>query len=218
LRFRYHFAHYCGVGWHDTSTAVPIKSEELRAHESVSTFKQLAFAAGLAAVGLGGLVLAAPTTLLLRWALGAALGLSFFNAMDSAMKLVYIHCCNVKVQGLFGDFSRVHTLRTFWGQYWNIPIIDLLGNGVYKPLAGATGSSLAKVAVFAVSGMGHTYALNCIGQPRWVQVSIMSFFLLQVPVLALEAALGLRGKAWTLGALAMCLPLAIEPFLVTAGL
>ena len=207
----------CGVGWHDTSTAVAIESEQERSLETSANARQLLWALAAGVGSLAGLTLLRPASMLMRWSLGSALMFAFFHLIDAAMRVAYACCCGVKVESIFGDLSRVNSLRSFWAHYWNRPIISLLGNGVYAPLRPIVGAPLAKLAVFIASGLGHTYALNCTGSPLWIQASVMMFFVYQVPLLWVEASTGLRGKLWVFMALASGCPLFVEPFLATGG-
>jgi len=84
-------------------------------------------------------------------------------------------------------------------------------------LRDAVGSPLAKVAVFTVSGMGHTYAMNCTRQPIWMQAAMMSCFLIQLPLLAIEESFGFEGPIWLRACILIASPLFVEPLLATLG-
>ena len=91
----------------------------------------------------------------------------------------------------------------------------VLLEGVYIPVYTVFGSRLiARVCVFVVSGLGHTYALNCTQQPLWMQASMMGGFLVQLPLLAVEEACELAGsKTWLQFALFVTSFFFVEPLL-----
>ena len=64
---------------------------------------------------------------LIRWVFGSVLFASFFSAMDAVIPAVYVECCDVTVDGIFGKFgARGVTLAVFWGNVWNRPVNKLL--------------------------------------------------------------------------------------------
>jgi hypothetical protein len=74
--------------------------------------------------------------------------------------------------------------------------------------------TIAKLMVFLVSASGHTYAISCGGSP-WPHLRAMfSFFMLQIPLLAMEEAFKFEGPARMVGSeLPLATPLFIEPCL-----
>ena len=77
---------------------------------------------------------------------------------------------------------------------------------------------LAKVMVFVVSGVCHSYFLFTGGRPFLHQWSMFSFFALQLVLLQLEDSLQLSGRVWVYGSQAMLCPLFLEPVLQFMGL
>jgi hypothetical protein len=73
--------------------------------------------------------------------------------------------------------------------------------------------TVAKLMVFVVSAAGHTYAISCGGSP-WPHLGAMfSFFIIQIPLLALEDKFQLEGLGWMLASEIPFAPLFIEPCL-----
>lgn len=97
---------------------------------------------------------------------------------------------------------------------------------------------IAKLMVFIVSGAGHTYAISCGGArfftkklfnwselivvfffiiiqgSPWSHLAAMfSFFMVQIPLIAAEDALGMNGMVWMLASEMPFAPLFIEPCL-----
>lgn len=126
----------------------------------------------------------------------------------------YAHL-DTEIESIFGNiWADATTLRQLWSVYWNRPTAKLLKDGVYRPIMRAGGNRhVASMLVFAVSGAGHTFALTCFGAPVASQLSMLGFFVLQLPLVYLEGALKLRGAAWTFGALALLSPLFVHPLL-----
>ena len=60
--------------------------------------------------------------------------------------------------------------------------------------------------------------MNCTQQPVRLQLSMMAFFMLQLPLLKFEEALQLHGVTWVFWILFALSPLFVEPLLVTSGL
>lgn len=218
-----------GCGWHDIRSARYIPHPNKRtvmAKEATLQFG-VAVLTGLTAASilhLGkpwdvklSLDLGTIVSMGIRWLSGCAMMISVFFIMDGLYLAAYTTCNGCEVDSIFGDWSKVNSLKAMWANYWNRPVGRMLASGVYKPLAPMLGTNVAKVAVFLVSGLGHVYGLNCCGGPVWVQLSMLFFFLAQVPCLAVEQALQLRGKVYVFLFGCLTAPLFLEPFLITAG-
>lgn len=114
------------------------------------------------------------------------------------------------------------SLAEFWGRRWNRVVGHWLFTAWYRPLAARGRPMLALLAAFVGSALLHLYFTWAAIGFGW-SLMIASFFLLQVPLLWLEAALGqarwprpLR-RAWTLSCLVLTSPLFVAPTLVTLG-
>ena len=52
----------------------------------------------------------------------------------------------------------------------------------------------------------------------WMQLSVLSFFMLQLPMMLVEESLGLKGTIWVFFAVYFTIPIFVEPMLATAGI
>ena len=112
------------------------------------------------------------------------------------------------------------SLAEFWGRRWNRVVGHWLLSALYRPLALRRQPVLAVLAAFVGSAALHQYFTWAAIGFGWSLV-MASFFLLQVPLLLLEAALGqprwprpLR-RAWTVACLVLSSPLFVGPTLMT---
>ena len=113
---------------------------------------------------------------------------------------------------IFGKrLFEADTLAEFWRE-WNLPVQRLLSNGVYKRALGRGFSqTTGRVLCFLVSGIGHAWPLLCAGAAGAELLQMTAFFLLQLPLLALESRLRLRCKHYLYGVLVLASPLFVNP-------
>jgi hypothetical protein len=112
------------------------------------------------------------------------------------------------------------SLAEFWGRRWNRVVGHWLFTALYRPLALRKQPVLAVLAAFGGSAILHQYFTWAAIGFSW-SLLMAGFFLLQVPLLLLEAALGqarwprpLR-RAWTVACLVLSSPLFVAPTLTT---
>ena len=156
----------------------------------------------------------------IRHVCGMCLGFGFFITFDTVPRLLWFVVANIHVSSIFGwaSYDEAGTsLRVFWSKFWNQPVAHMLVRGVYLPIRAEVGSPLAKVAVFVVSGMAHTYAMNCTHQPYWMQGSMMCCFLIQPFLLAIEEYGNIQGWLWLRFAIFVSSLFFVEPLLATLG-
>lgn len=67
--------------------------------------------------------------------------------------------------------------------------------------------------VFIASGAGHTYAISCGGSPWGHLAAMFSFFMVQIPLIAIEDLFSMKGIAWMMLSETPFAPLFIEPCL-----
>ena len=87
-----------------------------------------------------------------------------FNVFDLAYRLLIGAVHGIAVKSIMADdFWGNKTVAEIW-KGWNLPIQRLLASGVYQPLRKrGTPRPLARLCVFAVSGVGHIYPCYCAG-------------------------------------------------------
>jgi len=154
---------------------------------------------------------------LVRWGVGFWTLLSWFNAMDALPRALHFWADGHELRHISEDPWGARTLKDFWGRRWNVPVQEMLMSGVFKPISQMKWlpmrKTIAKLMVFVVSASGHTYAISCGGSPWRHLAAMYSFFMLQIPLLAMEDAFKLEGLGWMLGSELPLAPLFIEPIL-----
>jgi hypothetical protein len=159
----------------------------------------------------------------LRWPLrlGAGLVLCYFGVEGAlrAFELFY-RCFGLAPPLLHEHPILSRSLAEFWGRRWNRVVGHWLFRTFYRPLALRGHPALGLLATFGASALLHLYFTWAAIGPWWA-LAMAGFFLLQVPLLLLESALGqprwprpLR-HLWTAGCLLVTSPLFIAPTLVT---
>ena len=125
----------------------------------------------------------------------------------------------VPVEPLFNSPARATSLTEFWGRRWNLAFSRMTQLAVYRPLGPRVGRSAALAAAFLFSGLLHEVAISLpvdagYGGP-------LAYFSVQALLVLLErrarsrgyAPRGWWGRAWTIAALCLPLPLLFhEPF------
>jgi len=126
----------------------------------------------------------------------------------------------VPCEALFRAPVRSENLAEFWGRRWNLAFSEMTAIAVYRPLSPRAGRGAALFASFLVSGLLHEMAISLpvragFGLP-------LLYFATHGALVLVERALaragrpigGALGRAWTLAALALPLPLLFHrPFL-----
>jgi len=194
-------------GWHDVSNhSVVFRGPGFFAAEALRFFKWLALLLSCVAFelawgkrpSLNGRGLAVHFAG--RWAAGFFMMLGWFNAMDAMVRAMHFWSTEHEVRSLCHDPWSARTLKEFWGRRWNLPIQELLTRGVYLPIVRAkwlpARKLVGKAMVFVVSGLGHTYAVSCGGEPWLHLVAMFSFFVIQLPLILIEDAFALQGAWW----------------------
>lgn len=112
------------------------------------------------------------------------------------------------------------SLAEFWGRRWNRVVGHWLFGALYRPVALRGKPVLAVAAAFVGSAVLHQYFTWAAIGFDWSLI-MASFFLLQVPLVLIEAALGQQRwprplrRAWTVALLVLSSPLFVAPTLVT---
>jgi hypothetical protein len=165
----------------------------------------------------GGQLLSGAPRLAARWATGALFAYAAVELVVSAVIVLY-GLLGIDPRPLHDDPIRSKTLTEFWGRRWNRAVHGFLKQNVFLPVArrGYTGLGLA--LTFVVSAFIHfAFMLPAVGL-AWASV-MGAFFLLQLPFLWAERALGVTrwpvplARLWTLSLLLASSPLFVEPML-----
>jgi membrane bound O-acyltransferase family protein len=174
-------------------------------------------AGGFAGVYFGSHLLGGPLRLAVRWSAGAVF---LYMAVEVVVALVIL------VYGLLGidprpihdDPIRAKTIIEFWSRRWNRVVHGFLKQNIFAPVARRGHTELGLVLTFVVSGLIHfAFMLPAVGL-SWA-LMMGAFFLLQVPFLWAERALGVvrwstvPARLWTLTLLLGSSPLFVEPML-----
>ena len=173
--------------------------------------------AGWAGVYFSGQLLSGISQLLVRWATGALLLYSAVEIVVSAVILVY-RLLGIDPRPLHDDPIRSKTIGEFWGRRWNRAVHRFLKLNVFAPVARRGHTELGLALTFVVSGLFHfAFMVPAVGF-GWAAM-MGAFFVLQLPFLWVERALGVArwraplARAWTLGLLFVSSPLFVEPML-----
>jgi membrane bound O-acyltransferase family protein len=159
----------------------------------------------------------------LHWALrlGAGLVACYFGVEGALRTFEFCYRCFGLAPPLLHEHPILsRSLAEFWGRRWNRVVGHWLFRTFYRPLALRGHPVSSVLASFGASALLHFYFTWAAIGLRW-GLPMAGFFLLQVPLLLLESALGqarwprpLR-HLWTAGWLLVTSPLFIAPTLVT---
>lgn len=126
----------------------------------------------------------------------------------------------VDCRPLFRSPLHSRSLTEFWGRRWNLAFSEMTAVAVYRPVAARLGRPAATAVAFVFSGLLHELALSVpvragYGWP-------LLYFLLHGSLVLVERRwqrlgrpverYGLLARVWTLGWLALPLPLLFHPY------
>ncbi|MBI4816141.1 MAG: hypothetical protein HY791_07785 [Deltaproteobacteria bacterium] len=153
----------------------------------------------------------------MRWAFGVV---GIYATADA------IATCLVASHRLIGlEVPKIHdnpllarSIMEFWGRRWNLIVGQWLHEYCYRPLAARRHPFAGVVASFAASAFLHWYLIFV---PLGLSHSLVmtAFFLIQIPLIAIERKLRLATKPswaanlWTIGSLVLISGLFVDPFL-----
>jgi len=180
--------------------------------------RHLAGYAGLATFGTGLVLLGTDEgsglwPLCLLGGLFAVLGI--VQSVIDFVRLTHA-ACGVHVPPIQHEPLRAKSVREFWGLRWNRTVSDWLRAYTFLPLARRGAPALGIVAAFVVSALFHFYIVVV---PLGLAPALVMacFFLIQVPVIAIERV-AMRGRpaawrrAFAIVALLATSPLFTGPF------
>jgi hypothetical protein len=173
--------------------------------------------AGWAGVYFSSQLLSGALRLAVRWSAGALFAYTAVEVVVSAVIVLY-GLLGVDPRPLHDDPIRSKTIMEFWSRRWNRAVHRFLKQNIFAPVARRGYTELGMALTFVVSGFIHfAFMLPAVG-PGWATM-MGAFFLLQLPLLWAERALGVArwraplARAWTLTLLFVSSPLFVEPVL-----
>jgi hypothetical protein len=179
----------------------------------------------VSAVALFALTRAPALSLGLRWPLrmlaGSALAYGCIEVTTDAIRFLHL-CVGLDVPAVQRAPILSLSLREFWGRRWNLPVSAWLKQFVFRPLARRGYGGWGLLAAFLVSGLFHGWMVAP-GIGTKDAGTLCLFFIVQGPLVLLEAPLGVRGwppfaaRAWTFGWLLGTSPLFLGPLLPVIG-
>ncbi|WNG33549.1 hypothetical protein F0U61_07890 [Archangium violaceum] len=174
-------------------------------------------AAGFVGVYYGSQLSSSTLRLGLRWGFGALFTYTAVEVVVSGVILFY-SALGIDPRPLHDDPILSRTIAEFWGRRWNRAVHRFLKLNVFAPVARRGYTELGLVLTFVVSALFHfTFMLPAVGPGLAAMMG--AFFLLQLPFLWAERALGVAqwkeplARAWTLTLLFVSSPLFVEPVL-----
>lgn len=170
-----------------------------------------------AAVDLGSEHLSGGLRLAVRWSAGAVF-LYTGVELGAALIILFYGLLGIDPRPLHDDPILSRSISEFWTRRWNQVVHRFLKMNAFAPMARRGYPEWGLVLAFLLSAAFHfLFMLPPVG-PFWAGM-MGAFFLLQMPFLWLERALGvvrwptLLGRAWTLTLLLGSSPLFVEPVL-----
>jgi hypothetical protein len=169
-------------------------------------------AAGLALV-LGARVVFAHTrslalaTVVLLPALSLTLHFGVFGVLAGLWR-----CAGASTARLFRNPLRSRSLAEFWSERWNLAFSEMTAVAVYRPVAAGLGRNAGLLAAFVASGLAHEAAISLPVRAGY-GLPLLYFVLHGVLVLVeqrWDPPLA-WARLWTLGTLALPLPLLFHP-------
>lgn len=173
--------------------------------------------AGWTGVYFGSHLLSGATRLAVRWGAGVVF---VYTAVETVVSVVILFygLIGVDPRPLHDDPIRSRTITEFWSRRWNRAVHRFLKQNFFAPMARRGHTELGMVLAFIASALIHFgFMLPAVGAP-WAGM-MGAFFLLQLPFLWAERALGVvrwrppLARIWTLGLLLVSSPLFVEPVL-----
>lgn len=212
----------CGLSWHDLDQgrARALAQHERAQHAWNLFYRLMIYISLLAAPAAVISHLPVPKAILsaqmlLRCLLMAGALVASFNVFDTAYLCLMSVVNGIAVKSIMkGGFWSAKTVSEIW-LGWNLPVQRLLSRGVYLPLRKrGIPRTAARFAVFLISGAGHVYPCVVCGLKYTEIAFMMSFFVAQVLLIALENALGLRSGFWAIGIEILLSPLFVCPVMM----
>jgi hypothetical protein len=121
-------------------------------------------------------------------------------------------CAGASTARLFRNPLRSRSLAEFWSERWNLAFSEMTAVAVYRPVAAGLGRNAGLLAAFVASGLAHEAAISLPVRAGY-GLPLLYFVLHGVLVLVeqrWDPPLA-WARLWTLGTLALPLPLLFHP-------
>lgn len=208
--------------WHAIGLVDTLHVRRMAPTVDMPALTRLLVCAPLVVVGLAGVcsssqLLSGAPRLAGRWAMGALFAYAAVEVVVSVVILAYA-ALGIDPRPLHDDPIRSKTITEFWGRRWNRAVHRFLKQTFFVPVARRGYTELGMALSFLVSAFIHfAFMLPAVGA-FWAGM-MGAFFLLQLPFLWAERALGVArwptplARTWTLTLLLASSPLFVEPLL-----
>jgi hypothetical protein len=208
--------------WHTVGVVDALRAKRIARKLDLNALARLAvglpiFFGGWAAVHYGSHVLMGAPRLIVRWGAGVVF---MYVAVEVTVAVVIIAygLLGIDPRPLHNDPILSKTITEFWNRRWNQAVHRFLKYNVFAPVARRGHAELGLALSFVASAYIHfAFMLPAVGL-YWAGM-MASFFLLQIPFVWVERALGVvrwrsaLSRTWTLTLLLLSSPLFTEPVL-----
>jgi hypothetical protein len=208
--------------WHAVGLVDTLRVRRIAPTVDVPALTRLLICIPLVTVGWAGVysgshLLSGAPRLGVRWAMGVLFTYAAVELVVSGVIILY-GLLGIDPRPLHEDPIRSKTITEFWSRRWNRAVHRFLKQNVFVPVARRGYTELGLVLTFVASAFIHfAFMLPAVGL-TWASM-MGAFFLLQLPFLWAERALGVarwpaaRARLWTLALLLVSSPLFVEPML-----
>lgn len=139
--------------------------------------------------------------------------------VDACYRMILVPF-NMDVKPMMNNPHLAPNFTDFWAINWNMVIGKMMSHMIYKPVLHLTGNkNLSVIATFFTSGLYHCYPILLLIDLKSYEnmiyiIIMMSFFLIQVPLIFLEKKFHIRGHFYFYTIMLILLPLFIQPLLI----
>jgi hypothetical protein len=208
--------------WHTVGLVDALRAKRIARTLDLNALTRLVvglplFFGGWAAVHYGSHLLSGAPRLLVRWGAGTLFMYVAVEVTVAAVIVVY-GLLGIDPRPLHNDPILSRTITEFWSRRWNQAVHRFLKYTVFAPVARRGHVELGLALTFVVSAFIHfAFMLPAVGL-YWAGM-MASFFLLQIPFVWAERALGVvrwpsvLARTWTLTLLLVSAPLFVQPVL-----
>lgn len=208
--------------WHAVGLVDTRRSRRMAPKLDTSALVRMALGAPLwfgawAGVRFGSELLTGAPRLAVRWLCGVVFMYLGVEVVVAAVILIY-GLLGIDPRPLHDDPILSRTISEFWNRRWNRAVHGFLKHNVFAPVARRGHAEWGMVLAFLLSAFIHFYFMWPAVGPFWAGM-MAAFFLLQLPFLWAERALGVArwpaplARTWTLTLLILSSPLFVEPVL-----